>query len=123
MESQHKTCTHKETPKVRGSPQTRGYVHQSVASCKIIFQKAGYNPGQLCCLHILGLHFKNSSQSIPLSLPLGSMNFFFQKRKLWLIPYKNSYKSRPYLRHTHVDKVRFMFRLIHTPKQHAFSRY
>ena len=31
--------THRETPKVRGSPQTRGYVHQSVASCKLFSKR------------------------------------------------------------------------------------
>ena len=45
------------------------------------FQKAGYNPGQLCSLHIFGLHCKNSSRSIPLSLPLGSMNSFSPEHK------------------------------------------
>ena len=41
MRSEYKTnrCKHRETPKVRGSPQTQGYVHQSVASCKLFSKR------------------------------------------------------------------------------------
>ena len=45
---------------------------------KLFSKRVGYNPQQICCLHIFGLHFKNSSHNIPLSLPFDSMNNFFQ---------------------------------------------
>ena len=44
---------------VRGSPQTRGYVHQTVASCNIIFQKGWLQFATT--LLLARLWFKNSS--------------------------------------------------------------
>ena len=37
---------------VHGSPQTRGYIHQTVATCHIFKNVAGYKLQQFCCYTI-----------------------------------------------------------------------
>ena len=82
---------------------------------KLFSKKDGHNFQQLYFLHIFGLHFKNSSQSIPLSLPFDSMNNFF-KQKLGLHPIQKYLLISNLKRHTQVDKVRSMFKFTHLHK-------
>ena len=58
-----------EDTNVRGSPQTRGYIHQSLLSCKNNSQKDGYKLQQLRChtlsdssvaIQTFGLYFKEN---------------------------------------------------------------
>ena len=72
--------THRETPKVCGSPQTQGYVHQSVASCKL-FSK-GWLQSRTTLLHAhLWFTLQELLTEYSFILTTGFNEHFFPKHK------------------------------------------
>ena len=89
-----------------------GVTSTKLASCNIIFQKGGLQSATTLFPACLWFKIQVLLTEYFIIPTTGFNEQSFQREAKVTSHTTHSYQSRPYMRHTQVDKVRFMFKLI-----------